>query len=204
MVEEERVMSRFSTTSGYKYDETISALQKMIRRGDEVEAMYWAIELEEHFNTALWDRLEVISHEDIGITSMEVIVFVRTCKQQYMEFLSKESGSRRLMLSNAILALCRARKTRVADHFNISCYRRLPEERREIPDVAKDVHTRIGETLSRGWDHFFENGTILKEGLPLDSDPYRESAEDKVKRDIPRVGEPGSDFSRFHDYVPTQ
>ena len=54
MVEEERVMSRFSTTSGYKYDETISALQKMIRRGDEVEAMYWAIELEEHFNVALW------------------------------------------------------------------------------------------------------------------------------------------------------
>ena len=50
MVEEERVMSRLSTTSGYKYDETISALQKMIRRGDEVEAMYWAIELEEHFN----------------------------------------------------------------------------------------------------------------------------------------------------------
>ena len=55
-----------------------------------------------------------------------------------------------------------------------------------------------------GWDHFFENGTILKEGLPLDSAPYRESAEDKVKRDITRVGEPGSDFSRFHDYVPTQ
>lgn len=195
VVEEERSMSQYSTTSGYKYDESISALQKMIRRGDEVEAMYWAIELEGKYHQALWDRLEVISHEDIGITSMNTILFIRTCKEQYLEFRGKESGSRRLMLSNAILALCRAQKTRVADHFNISSYRRLPEERKEIPDVAKDVHTRSGEILDRDWDHFFEEGTILLDGLPIDADPYKESAVDKVKRDIPRVGEAGSQFN---------
>ncbi|GIT16503.1 MAG: hypothetical protein CM1200mP38_1600 [Dehalococcoidia bacterium] len=66
MVEEERSMSKYTTTSGYKYDESISALQKMIRRGDEVEAMYWAIELEGKYHNDMWDRLEVISHEDIG------------------------------------------------------------------------------------------------------------------------------------------
>lgn len=195
MVEEERSMSQYSTTSGYKYDESISALQKMIRRGDEVEAMYWAIELEGKYYQALWDRLEVISHEDIGITSMNTILFIRTCKEQYLEFRGKESGSRRLMLSNAILALCRAQKTRVADHFNISSYRRLPEERKEIPDVAKDVHTRSGEILGRDWDHFFEEGTILLDGLPIDADPYKESAVDRVKRDIPRVGEEESQFN---------
>jgi replication-associated recombination protein RarA len=195
VVEEERSMSQYSTTSGYKYDESISALQKMIRRGDEVEAMYWAIELEGKYYQALWDRLEVISHEDIGITSMNTILFIRTCKEQYLEFRGKESGSRRLMLSNAILALCRAQKTRVADHFNISSYRRLPEERKEIPDVAKDVHTRSGEILGRDWDHFFEEGTILLDGLPIDADPYKESAVDRVKRDIPRVGEEESQFN---------
>ena len=195
MVEEERSMSQYSTTSGYKYDESFSALQKMIRRGDEVEAMYWAIELEGKYYQALWDRLEVISHEDIGITSMNTILFIRTCKEQYLEFRGKESGSRRLMLSNAILALCRAPKTRVADHFNISSYRRLPEERKEIPDVAKDIHTRSGEILGRGWDHFFEECTILLDGLPIDADPYKESAVDKVNRDIPRVGEEGSQFN---------
>ncbi len=195
MVEEERSMSQYSTTSGYKYDESFSALQKMIRRGDEVEAMYWAIELEGKYYQALWDRLEVISHEDIGITSINTILFIRTCKEQYLEFRGKESGSRRLMLSNAILALCRAQKTRVADHFNISSYRRLPEERKEIPDVAKDIHTRSGEILGRGWDHFFEECTILLDGLPIDADPYKESAVDKVNRDIPRVGEEGSQFN---------
>lgn len=195
MVEEERSMSQYSTTSGYKYDESFSALQKMIRRGDEVEAMYWAIELEGKYYQALWDRLEVISHEDIGITSINTILFIRTCKEQYLEFRGKESGSRRLMLSNAILALCRAPKTRVADHFNISSYRRLPEERKEIPDVAKDIHTRSGEILGRGWDHFFEECTILLDGLPIDADPYKESAVDKVNRDIPRVGEEGSQFN---------
>jgi len=195
VVEEERSMSQYSTTSGYKYDESFSALQKMIRRGDEVEAMYWAIELEGKYYQALWDRLEVISHEDIGITSINTILFIRTCKEQYLEFRGKESGSRRLMLSNAILALCRAQKTRVADHFNISSYRRLPEERKEIPDVAKDIHTRSGEILGRGWDHFFEECTILLDGLPIDADPYKESAVDKVNRDIPRVGEEGSQFN---------
>ena len=195
MVEEERSMSKYTTTSGYKYDESISALQKMIRRGDEVEAMYWAIELEGKYHNDMWDRLEVISHEDIGITSMNTILFVRTCKEQYLEFREKNSGSRRLMLANAILALCRATKTRVADHFNISSYRRLPEERKEIPDIAKDVHTRSGEILGRDWDHFFNECTILLDGLPMDADPYKESAVEKVKRDIPRVGEEGSEFN---------
>ena len=86
MLEDERVMSEVFTASGYRYDETISALQKTIRRGDEVSAMYWAIELEREFHNELWNRLEVISHEDIGITSMDVIMFVRTCKTQYLEF----------------------------------------------------------------------------------------------------------------------
>ena len=109
MLEDERVMSEVFTASGYRYDETISAsgyrydetisaLQKTIRRGDEVSAMYWAIELEGEFHNELWSRLEVISHEDIGITSMDVIMFVRTCKTQYLEFHDRGSGSRRLML----------------------------------------------------------------------------------------------------------
>ena len=56
MVEEERSMSKYTTTSGYKYDESISALQKMIRRGDEVEAMYWAIELEGKYHNDMWSQ----------------------------------------------------------------------------------------------------------------------------------------------------
>ena len=194
MLEDERVMSEVFTASGYRYDETISALQKTIRRGDEVSAMYWAIELEREFHNELWNRLEVISHEDIGITSMDVIMFVRTCKTQYLEFHDRGSGSRRLMLSNAILAMCRAEKTRVADHFNISSYRRTEEDRQDIPDFAKDVHTRSGEQLGRGWDHFFTECTYLKAGLKPDEDPYKAEAIRKVKADIPRVGEEGSPF----------
>ena len=69
------------------------------------------------------------------------------------------------------------------------------KKRKEIPDVAKDIHTRSGEILGRGWDHFFEECTILLDGLPIDADPYKESAVDKVNRDIPRVGEEGSQFN---------
>lgn len=195
MLEDERVMSEVFTVSGYQYDETISALQKTIRRGDEISAMYWAIELEGKFSNELWNRLEVISHEDIGITSMDVIMFVRTCKTQYLEFQERDSGSRRLMLSNAILAMCRAEKTRVADHFNIFSYRRTVDDRKDIPDFAKDVHTRAGEKLGRGWDHFFTECTYLQTGLGPNEDPYREEAIRKVKADVPRVGEEGSPFN---------
>ena len=56
------MVSHLPTQTGYRYDETISSLQKSIRRGDEEGAMHWAVELVETFPSHLWNRLEVISH----------------------------------------------------------------------------------------------------------------------------------------------
>jgi len=199
MQRRKRGISHLPTASGYRFDEVFSSLQKSIRRADEEGAMYWAIELEEDFNPHLWNRLEVISHEDVGIVSMDVIMFVRTCKEQYMECKKRGSGSNRLMLSNAILALCRAEKTRLADSFNIHSYRRLASERREIPDIAKDKHTQAGRKLGRGFDHFFTEATQLQqpnEDNWLGADPYEESAKHKSIHNVPRVGDLKSEFNK--------
>jgi len=48
------------TKNGYDLLETLSAIQKEIRRCKEYEAVYWAVELESLNPKALWNRLRVI------------------------------------------------------------------------------------------------------------------------------------------------
>ncbi len=51
---------QIKTENGYDFGAVISALQKDIRRGNEVEAMYWCLELYRRYHNALWTRLRVI------------------------------------------------------------------------------------------------------------------------------------------------
>ena len=140
--------------SGYDFYEVTSAMQKSIRRGLEEDAMYWCLELEEKYFNYLWKRLLVISHEDMGIVSMDVVNFVETCRNQYL-YLKKEKNDRHrlLVLANAVLALCRAKKTRIGDDFlNVCLKERHGKEYKEVPDFALDAHTMRGKRKGRGWD----------------------------------------------------
>lgn len=162
------------TPGGYRFDETFSALQKCIRAGDERGALYWAIELEPEFTPHLWNRLEIISHEDVGLANPELSVQIFTWKQQYKDMRTRKNSASRLVLANAILALCRSPKSRMADTFCNAVYR--SDEWIPIPDVAKDKHTAAGRQMGRGWPHFFEIGIICANDTDVD-DPYREQAE---------------------------
>lgn len=185
------MVSHLPTQTGYRYDETISSLQKSIRRGDEEGAMHWAVELVETFPSHLWNRLEVISHEDVGLGDINVVMFVRTCKEQYFEFKKRKSHSRNLILTNAVAALCRAKKTRLGDHLNIASFRRDPgTPRRPVPDVGHDKHTAAGRKMSRGFDHFFDEGAKLIPSRYEDDfahDPYEEDAKEALANKWPRV-----------------
>lgn len=201
------------TTSGYEFSEVASALQKSIRRGLEEEAMYWAIELELKYSWYLWRRLQIISMEDIGIASMETVLYVAECRKLYLELRKKDrgveehgrevalffdlepeeaeqthddypKGSHRLMLSNAILAMCRAPKSRVADDFQITIYRRRREWKSpggqpwhlDIPEWALDMHTKRGRNAGRGRSHFNEVGTVLENESKSVPNPYKPKA----------------------------
>jgi replication-associated recombination protein RarA len=173
------MVSRLHTSGGYRYDQTVSALQKMIRRGMEREAMYFAIELESKFPSHLWNRLITIANEDIGLADPHVTIYVDVLRKHY------EDGRRRgagLALANAILALCRAEKSRLSDHFQSAMYRTT--ERIEIPDVAFDKHTQQGRSMGRGWEHFLTEGVKLvpESDIP---DSYREEAIVGWKEDLP-------------------
>ena len=157
------------TENGYPFDEVASAIQKAIRRGLEEEAMYWAVEMESKFPDYLWKRLQVISVEDIGIADPQVVLYVAEMRRLYQE-LKKEydkepkrkSRSFRMVLANAVLAMCRAKKSRIGDEFQIVIYGRKEQGwKLEIPDYALDMHTGRGRNMKRGADHFWSEGVKL-------------------------------------------
>jgi len=154
-------MLTFYTKNGYVLGETISALQKEIRRGSEEEAMYWALELCPKYENYFWRRIIIIVNEDIGLANPFLQVYVGVQKQLYFE--GRERGeSPILILSNLILALCRSPKSRLADNFYCAVVQdKLNSPRKEIPDYAIDQHTQKGRALGRGMDHFFAECVVL-------------------------------------------
>jgi replication-associated recombination protein RarA len=144
------------TQGGYNFSEVVSALQKCIRRGLEREAMHWAIEIESIQAKYLWNRLKIIASEDIGIADSSIAVLVATLSQNYEDALKRGNDAYRLFLGHAILAMCRAEKSRIVDNFVIATY--MNTDKPPIPDVALDKHTRRGRTLKRSWEHFFDEG----------------------------------------------
>lgn len=157
----------------------LSAMQKYIRRGDERGAMACACELghtSKGFATMVANRLEIISHEDIGIGSPGVIILVHTACQQARDWYDPQKlGKWRMVIGNAIRMMCRAPKSREGDHFQaaIGLKNLLQGERPAIPDCAYDMHTVQGRRKGRGLDHF------RKEGTKLVPDPGKDQYEDE-------------------------
>ena len=170
-------MYQLTTEGGYEFGEVISALQKGIRRGNEEHAMYWALECFPHYSKALWVRLRVICNEDIGLADPMCSIYVNA-QADHFNALEKE-GSQRLVLSNTILYLCRAKKSRLADHFQCAVIQRKLQQgwRIEIPDYAKDKHTRAGKHMGRSWEHWFEHGCKLTNEAKI-KDPYQKVAQE--------------------------
>jgi replication-associated recombination protein RarA len=171
------------TENGYPFDEVASALQKTIRRGIEEEAMFWAVEMETRFPDYLWKRLQVISVEDIGIADPQAVLYVAEMRRLYQELKKeydkepkKKSRSFRMVLANAVLAMCRAKKSRIGDEFQIVVYgRREQGWRLDIPDYALDMHTGRGRAMKRGAAHFWSEGVRLENAAGLHN-PYTEEA----------------------------
>ena len=83
------------TLSGVPYDECISGLQKMIRRGKEKEALILMQELcSSGYPAAVARRLMIIAVEDIGLANPEAVAQVYTLCMGYL-VLKKDMGANR-------------------------------------------------------------------------------------------------------------
>lgn len=173
------------TLRGYDFGECSSAVQKCIRRGDEEGALYFAVELDRSgYGEYIWRRLRIMCSEDIGLAEPHLPATIRALYDNWTDARKKRDDKQeswRLFLVHAVLLLVRAKKSRIVDHALITFYGE--DTKREIPDVARDKHTLAGKRQGRGWDHFFEEGTLLTDHetgelteAPTLPDPYRERA----------------------------
>jgi replication-associated recombination protein RarA len=175
------------TPGGYRNDEVTSALQKAIRRGEEADALFWATELElAGYGEYVWNRLRIISVEDVGVGEPEAVTQVAALYGFWTERVKKEKATKknegreippesRLYLILAVQVLSRAQKHRAVDTAYMTYYEGdRAAIAREVPDYALDGHTARGRKLGRGARFFLEVSSQLENAAELE-DPYRKA-----------------------------
>jgi len=168
-----------TTVHGLNPFDCVSALQKFIRRGMEREAGAIAFQLgmtNKQMFSWLCNRLRVISHEDIGLADMQAVMFTETAISQAEKVYPKPAW--RLMIGNAIRALCRAPKSREGDHYQAVCWysQEIEGNIPEIPEWTMDGHTAYGKKRNRGIEYFKQVSAVLKPEPahdPYEADAYR-------------------------------
>ena len=157
------------TYHGFSGDQVISALQKEIRRGNTENAVLLAYEMvitSPAMENYLWQRLMVISVEDIGFGRLEAPILVNSLHQMIQSF-DRNLGERKLFAVHAVRYLCNCQKDRSSDEMIL--WIKMASEKMdmipEIPDYALDMHTKRGKELGRGIRHFIEVGTQLSPEL---------------------------------------
>lgn len=145
---------KVKTVNNLAADEVISALQKEIRRGHTENACLLAYELlqtSSELEQKLWQRLLVISVEDVGLGNQLAAVLVNALFQMHLIFRFGE-GDRALFAIHAVRILSESEKDRSSDE--LLCWIKMTDARPEIPEYALDMHTRQGQDLGRGFEHF--------------------------------------------------
>lgn len=153
------------TIKGYDFFEVSSSFQKSIRRGDEMQAMYWAVELyNSGYQNYVWKRMIIMCSEDVGLGDPFTIVQMMALKQSWDYLVAKKDKAipERLPFTHAVVMLARSCKSRYMDHA-ITCYWHMNKtEHLEIPDYAYDMHTRKGKAMGRGLEFFYSESVKLE------------------------------------------
>lgn len=131
----------------------VSVLTKHLRRGQELEALYWAQQIEQRYWRYLFRRLAIFACEDVGLGNPHAITVIQSCAEAY-EAAKKHSRAPRPdgnLVAFPVLLLCRSPKNREADHLK-NVVAGLVDDgwEPEIPAAAYDAHTDEGrEAMSR-------------------------------------------------------
>jgi replication-associated recombination protein RarA len=165
------------TLNGMAADQVISALQKEIRRGNTENAVLLAYEMQATspaLEDYLWQRLMVISVEDIGFGNPFAPIVINALHQMLITF-DRSLGERKLFAVHAVRYLSGCQKDRSSDEMInwLLMASARGEVMAEIPDYALDKHTAAGQALGRGDRHFWEIGAMLNPELPDRDLTYR-------------------------------
>jgi replication-associated recombination protein RarA len=151
------------TFNGFQADHVISALQKEIRRGNAENAALLAYEMiitSPALEDYLWQRLKVISVEDIGFGEALAPVLIQSLFEM-TSACDRAVGERKLYAIHAVRYLCACNKDRSSDEL-INWINHASQGGKllpVIPDYALDMHTAEGQKKGRGRRHFFEEAS---------------------------------------------
>lgn len=170
--------------NGLLLSDVVSALQKMIRRGKEYEAIYFGYCMHiSGFGRYLWRRICVVQNEDVGLGNPMAPVVVNSLRQMWESNIKSVKEPRLedfLFPLQAILFLCRAPKLREGDTLanivqeDFKAGLEIP-----IPEVALDPHTAKGKVKWGRWN----------EGTPEENRKRVQMWFDEWSKVIPKVGE---------------
>lgn len=159
-------------------DQVISALQKELRRGNVENAALLAYEMlttSPELERKLWDRLAVISVEDVGFGEVNAPVLIHALEELSRHF-DYGAGDRALFAIHAVRYLASRRKDRSSDEMLGWIRHAVTNEgmRPTIPDYALDMHTAQGREMGRGLRHFLEQGAQVSPEWSERDKMYRE------------------------------
>ena len=166
------------TFNGFEADHVISALQKEIRRGNTENAALLAYEMiitSPALEDYLWQRLKVISVEDIGFGEPLAPVMIQSLFEM-TSACDRAVGERKLYAIHAVRYLCQCKKDRSTDEMInwINHASKLGSLLPVIPDYALDMHTVEGQKKGRGRRHFFEEASRTNPEVSDRDRTYRE------------------------------
>jgi replication-associated recombination protein RarA len=175
--------TQVKTIHGFAVDEVISALQKEIRRGNVENAALLALEMVDtssDLERKLWDRLCVISVEDIGFGDPQAPVLIHALESMTHRYHYGE-GDRALFAIHAVRYLATRHKDRSSDEM-LNWMRQAMNDglRPVIPEYALDMHTARGQQMGRDVKHFLEQGAQISPELPDRERRYREQLLSKL------------------------
>lgn len=147
---------KIDVIGGYEFDEVASSFQKSLRRGLEYDAAFWAFILHESgYYRYVWKRLAVVAAEDIGNGTPEASQLVHALQQNYQACITSVNRGKNdslVFIYQAVMFLCRAKKSREADSLaNLIRTRYEQGERLEVKDFALDMHTKRGREIYGEW-----------------------------------------------------
>src|ERR1039458_3707601 len=191
------------TVHNWDVDVAASAAQKAVRDGDEGNGCYWILELywtndQKLSPIDIWKKLGGFYGEEVALADLSLSDEIIELERKAYEALKKEDerlkrylenfehlaekvkdgrNSDLLYVINAMMLLCRAKKSRAADNAilwfkeNPTYVPPTPEEIKHyafddlptpvIPDKVYDQHTAKGRKMKRGLDHFLKEAAVL-------------------------------------------
>ncbi|MCH7800986.1 MAG: hypothetical protein IIC24_05505 [Chloroflexi bacterium] len=207
-------MYRLRTENEYYIDEVVSSLTKEIRRGNEDAALFWALEMiDGGFANYFWNRITVMTSEEIGLADPQAIVIVNSASQLYERRIKSKSkwseGPHTVELVGlVILYLCRAPKNAEASYAVYSVIEERERGRRDpVPEYGLDMHTVEGrnrisqsgmtkEEESLWWwrdlsrkENLSAGNRWIKRWISLDKEMNPKLTQDVIQEELSAYGE---------------